>query len=142
MKNNERNYCLLVTRRRIIFFPRVRIGRMPRHRDMPYLARRGGFIPLRHVYFSPIYRAPCSEICPLDQKSGYSWCFLIQPVFCFGQPKPRDLETTMNYLRDVFRTSQGVPLPLIVALIVSAIVGIFLLVCLANCNFWRFADCI
>ncbi|KAL9133310.1 MAG: hypothetical protein Q9175_005512 [Cornicularia normoerica] len=37
----------------------------------------------------------------------------------------------MNYLRDVFRTSQRVPLPLIVALIVSAIVGIFLLFYLA-----------
>ena len=48
----------------------------------------------------------------------------------------------MDYIRDVLKTSQGVPLPLIVALVGSTIVGIFVLVSLPASNLPTCADSI
>ena len=48
----------------------------------------------------------------------------------------------MDYLREILSISQGIPLPLILALTVSAIVGISLLVCLPNPEIcWKLAHC-
>ena len=86
--------CASRDRRRIIFFPEVNAGQKRR------------LYALRHAYRPPIIcHAHCLEICPLGRELGCSWFSLIPPIFCLGQPKPRDHGLPSEYVQDKPRSA-------------------------------------